>query len=177
MAFVRSSEPFQEPPQQQPRGPLAIGIAVLLIFFVPLLVVIAMGRGSTPAPVAAGPTLVTPSDSVPGPSARRRPPMPPLPPPGAPWPPPPGAPTPPVCSLEYRVDADGGTSWTALTTMDGELSVTAVAGGEVHRQQLDFPAGVRVVALPRALSQDHGLGAVLSGSGGRQFDCLVGPQA
>lgn len=172
MAFVRSSEPFQEPPQRQLRGPLAIGIAVLFVFFVPLLVVIATSSGNVPAPAAG--TAVA---GTPGPPVQRLAPLPPLPPAGAPWPPPPGAPQPPVCSLEYQVAADGSTSWTALTTMDGELAVTAVTGGRDHRQELRLSEGVRLVALPVSLSQDHRLRAVLSGSDGRRFDCLVGAQA
>lgn len=173
MAFVRSSEPFQEPPQPRSRGALVIGIAVLFVFFVPLLVVIATSPGNAPAPVTGTALAATPDR----PTRRLPPPMPPLPPEGAPWPPPPGAPQPPVCTLEFRVSADGSTSWTALTTLDGRLAVTAVAEGRTHREEIRLSAGVRPVALPASLSQDHRLRASLSGSGGRRFDCLVGAQA
>jgi hypothetical protein len=205
MAFSRSSEPFQEPPQHQPRSPLVIGVVVLFLFFVPLVVVTAADSGrssaaaqsrsraapdSAPAPgqVPAGPVSVPagpppggppPQGSLPGGPASAGPPrpgaphrVPPMPPPGAPWPPPPGAPVPPVCALEYRAGADGGTVWTALTTSPGTLTVQA---GPL-RDSLHVGVAVAQVRLPTALAGDHGLVAVLTADGGRTFDCVVGAQ-
>lgn len=159
MAFVRGPGPAQEPPQHQPRGPLLIGVAVLLLFFVPLLVVTA-ARGTSSAPA---PTTPTPDA-----------PIPPMPPAGAPWPPPLGAPQPPVCVLVYQVAADGRTAWTAMTTQAGQLAVGSAGGG--HRQTLPQPEGVAPITLPASLAQDHDLRATLSTSGGQHFGCLVGRQ-
>jgi hypothetical protein len=174
MAFTRSSEPFQEPPQPRSHGSLMIGIAILLVFFVPLLVVIAMDSRTVPVQAATGP-----SSSLRLPPRPAGPPLPPLPPPGAPWPPPPGAPVPPVCALEYRVAADGVTvtAWTALTTVAGELTVESASAGSVHRHDLSVTVGVQDLALPAPLAQEHDLHAVLSGSAGQTFNCLVGPEA
>jgi hypothetical protein len=171
MAFTRSSEPFQEPPQHGSRRLLAAGVVTLLVFFVPLLVIIARNQGHAPAQTAsASPTLPPPP---------RR--MPPLPPPGASWPPPPGAPVPPVCVLEYRDGPDGTTTWTAMTTRSGELAVTASAPASApakgsHPYELRVPISVETIALPAALARDHGLHAVLT-TGDSRVDCLVGPQA
>lgn len=165
MAFIRSSEPFQEPPPRRSRGMLAIGLGVLLILFVPLLVVISQGSGTAPA--SAVPSA--------GPSSRPR--MPPLPPPGAPWPPPPGAPQPPECVLEYHAAAGGGTGWTSLISVPGELAVATGSAGDVRRQTLKVPVGVGAVALSAPIAADHHLRATLSSGDGRSFTCLVGPEA
>lgn len=168
MAFIRSTEPFQEPPQHRSHWLLAVGIAALLVFFVPLLVIIAMGQNSPPARAEA-----TGSPATLPPPQR----MPPLPPAGVPWPPPPGAPVPPVCTLEYKVGADGGTTWTAMLTLSGKLAVSAPAPAHGARpQELTVPAAVEVIGLHAALARDHGLRAVLTSSSGH-FDCLVGPEA
>lgn len=159
MAFVRASGPAQEPPQRQPRGPLMIGIAVLLLFFVPLLVVTA--ERSSPSPA---------SSSSPTPDA----PIPPMPPAGAPWPPPPGAPQPPVCVLVYQPGPDGRTSWTAMTTRSGELSVAAGPGRSSRKQTLAEPEGVQPVTLIASLAQEQHLQATLSTDDGQSFGCLVG---
>lgn len=166
MAFIRSSEPFQEPPQHGSRRLLAAGVATLLVFFVPLLVIIARNQEHPPARAAGT------SPSAPPPGQR----MPPLPPPGASWPPPPGAPVPPVCALEYQDGPDGATTWTAMTTRSGELAVTAAAPAKgSHAHELRVPISVETIALPAALARDHGLHAVLT-TGGSRVDCLVGPQ-
>jgi len=173
MAFSRSSEPFQEPPQHRPRSPLVIGVVVLFLFFVPLVVVTAVDSTPSPAQSSTGPVppiSVPPLSAPPRQGAPHR--VPPMPPPGAPWPPPPGAPVPPVCTLLYRAAADGGTVWTALTTSAGTLTVAA---GSL-RDALPVGVAVARLRLPTALAQDHGLTAVLAGSGGRTFDCVVGAQ-
>ncbi|MFC1418497.1 hypothetical protein [Streptacidiphilus cavernicola] len=170
MAFTRSSEPFQEPPEHRSRWLLATGIAALLVFFVPLLVIIAMGQNSTPAQA----TSTTQPRAAVFPQPRL---MPPLPPPGAPWPPPPGAPVPPVCTLEYRVDPGGATSWTGLITLGGTLATSASVPAKGSRPDTrQVPVGVEAIALPAALARDHGLRAVLT-TGSGSFDCLVGPQS
>ncbi|WP_042392037.1 hypothetical protein [Streptacidiphilus carbonis] len=195
MAFTSSSEPFQEPPRRRSRGHAAIGVAVLLMFCVPLLILVTAGPRT--ATDAAGPVAGAGSDSptaapsarpagalgAPSPRVPRSPrasgsgaAMPPLPPPGAPWPPPPGAPVPPVCALEYRVDASGGTTWTAMTAVKGELSVQAVSAGAVHRQDLKVDAEVGELPLSAELAQDHALRATLSPADGTPVTCLVGPQ-
>lgn len=169
MAFIRSPEPFREPPPRRTHGPLLIGIAVLLIFFVPLVVVSAMNSGGSPA--MSG-NSAAPSTRLPAPP----PAAPPLPPPGAPWPPPPGAPTPPVCSLVYGVEPDGTTDWTAMTTQQGELTVSATdTSGTVDRYGLRVPVAVEPITLPARFAPDHRLRAVLSVGSGRQFTCAVGP--
>ena len=160
MAFVRGPGPAQEPPRRQPRGPLLIGVAVLLVFFVPLLVVTAE-RGSSSAPTPSTPT----------PDAQ----IPPMPPAGAPWPPPLGEPQPPVCVLVYRVAADGGTAWTAMTTQAGQLAVGAGSAGGA-RTLVPQPEGVNPITLPAALAPRHDLQATLSTSAGQRFGCLVGRQ-
>ncbi|TDU03183.1 hypothetical protein EDD99_1600 [Streptomyces sp. 846.5] len=206
MAFTSSSEPFQEPPPRRSRGHVAIGVAALLMFCVPLLILVSTGSGTAknaadpPAsPGASGPgsasgsprtaktlrpvgavdpsgAAVPASPGVPRPSGSR-PLMPPLPPPGAPWPPPPGAPVPPVCTLEYRVGSDGGTVWTAMTAVKGELTVEAVSAGATQRQALKVSAEVGELPLTAAIAQDHQLRATLSAADGTTSTCLVGPQA
>jgi hypothetical protein len=141
-----------------------ISVAVLLAFFVPLLVVIARNSHSTPAQASRAAAPVPPLG------------LPPLPPPGAPWPPPAGAPVPPVCSLEYRVNANGSISWTALTTAAGVLIADTGATENAHRRFLRVPVGVEDVALPAALARDRTLHAVLTSSSGRTFTCLVGAE-
>ncbi|MFC1401056.1 MULTISPECIES: hypothetical protein [Streptacidiphilus] len=213
MAFTSSSEPFREPPRRRSRGHVAIGVAVLLMFCVPLLILVttatpsqnkanadgtvaADGPTGTPTnPASARPVgelapaastspgvssgvSTAPTSTVPNASAgASRPLMPPLPPPGAPWPPPPGAPVPPVCALEYRVDAGGATTWTAMTALKGELTVESVSAGVAHRQRLQLPAEVGELPLPTAVARDHGLRATLSPADGTTTSCLVGPQA
>lgn len=196
MAFTSSSEPFQEPPRRRSRSHVAIGVAVLLMFCVPLLILVtasppkkadadgtvADGVSGTPTnqasarPVGAlGPASPS-SPGDPSASASRLL-MPPLPPPGAPWPPPPGAPVPPVCALEYRVGADGATTWTAMIAVKGELTVESVSAGVTHRQRLQLPAEVAEVSLQAAAARDHALRATLSPADGAPSSCLVGPQA
>ncbi|MFC1413616.1 hypothetical protein ACEZCY_30255 [Streptacidiphilus sp. N1-12] len=80
-----------------------------------------------------------------------------------------------MCILEYRVDPGGSTSWTALTTLNGELAASG-STRPVHRSTLELPEGVAAVTLPAALARDHGLRAVLS-NGSKHFSCLVGPEA
>jgi hypothetical protein len=196
MAFIRSSEPFQEPPRSRAKGPLMIGIAVFLLFFVPVLVISMVARhplaGGPPAggpgngplagkdPLPGGPLPGAPGPGAPGPGgpgpggfAQR---VPPMPPPGAPWPPPPGAPKPPVCVLAYLVGADGSTVWTAMISQSGTLTVEDAAGS-AHRDQLNVPVGIDPVALPAPLSQEHDLRAVLSSSSGdRSYLCVVGAE-
>ena len=198
MAFTSSSEPFQEPPRPRSRGHVAIGVAVLLMFCVPLLFLVStsprtaknvsdpVADGAPGAPTKGAPTTGAPvrpvgavgatSPGTPRPSGSH-PLMPPLPPPGAPWPPPPGAPVPPVCALEYRVDSAGGTTWTAMTAVKGELTVQAVSAGAIHRQELKVPAEVGRLPLSVDLAQDHDLRATLSPADGPASSCLVGPQA
>ena len=163
MAFVRGPGPAQEPPQRQPRGPLLIGVTVLLVCFVPLLVVTAE-RGSSSAPAAAA--------AVPGSGT----PIPPMPPAGAPWPPPAGKPQSPACVLVYRDAPQGGTAWTAMTTRAGQLTVTAGAAGDSPGLTLAQPEGVAPITLPAALVRDHGLRASLASADGRRLDCLVGAE-
>jgi hypothetical protein len=173
MAFIRSSEPFHEPPQRRPRWVSAAGVAALIVFFVPVLVVTAMGRNPAPAQATstAGPLAPLP---------RFPPRIPPIPPPGAPWPPPPGAPAPPVCTLEYRVASDGTTTWTAMTTSAGTLVTTGSAasatGADARRHVQTVPVAVEPLVLPAPLARDHDLRAVLT-SGARHISCLVGPQS
>ena len=203
MAFTSSSEPFQEPPPRRSRGHVAIGVVVLLMFCVPLLILVSTGPGTaknaadppaspgastsptsakTPYPVGAvgavDPTgaAVSASPGIPRASGSH-PRMPPLPPPGAPWPPPPGAPVPPVCTLEYRVDPDGSTVWTALTAVKGRLTVEAGSAGATLRQLLEVPAEVGELPLTAAIARDHQLRATLSPADGAASTCLVGPQA
>jgi hypothetical protein len=169
MTFARASEPFQEPPRRQPHGPWMIGTAVLFLFFVPLLVITAEQHpASTPT--------ATPSASAPLPQS---PLVPPLPPPGAPWPPPPGAPQPPPCVLGYRLGPDGGTTWTAMTTLAGELTVRAGSGQGGPEQRLAEPEGVHPVTLTPALLRSGTPRATLTGTGaaGQAFDCVVGQQS
>jgi hypothetical protein len=200
MAFTSSSEPFQEPPRRRSRGHMALGVAVLLMFCVPLLILVSTGPTATKNagdPLAAAGASGSPTSgtsahpavgavdasgaAAPASTAGRpsgaRPFMPPLPPPGAPWPPPPGAPVPPVCTLEYRVDSNGGTTWTALITVKGELTVEAVSAGATHRQDLKVAAEVVELPLSAAIAQDHQLRATLSPAAGTASTCLVGPQA
>ncbi|QMU70666.1 hypothetical protein [Streptacidiphilus sp. P02-A3a] len=169
MAFVRGPGPVQEPPQRQPRGPLLIGVAVLLVFFVPLLVVTAE-RGSPSAPSPSSSPALALSTAAPG---TRIPPMPPA---GAPWPPPAGAPQPPVCVLVYRAEPGGGTAWTALTTLAGQLTVGPGSTGGAPGLTLPEPEGVNPVTLPAALARDHGLRATLVADGGQRYGCLVGAE-
>lgn len=202
MAFTSSSEPFQEPPRRRSRGHLAIGVAVLLMFCIPLLILVSTSprtaknaddpvadgvSGSPTGGPSAHPAGAVDasgrarSDGAASPGAPRpsesHPLMPPLPPPGAPWPPPPGAPVPPVCALEYRVDSTGGTTWTAMTAVKGELTVEAVSAGAIHRQDLKVAAEVGRLPLTAAVAQDHDLRATLSPADGTTSSCLVGPQA
>jgi len=176
MTFVRASEPFQEPPRRQPHGPWMIGTAVLFLFFVPLLVITAEQHPAA-EPSARASTTTSAVAVAPGQPGQTPVVVPPLPPPGAPWPPPPGGPQPPTCVLGYRTGPDGVTLWTAMTTLAGRLTVTAGTGAGGPRQRLAEPEGVHPVVLtsfppgggtPRA--------TLVATASGQTYDCVVGRQ-
>ncbi|QMU79687.1 hypothetical protein GXW83_32280 [Streptacidiphilus sp. PB12-B1b] len=201
MAFIRSPEPFREPPPRRPHGPLVIGIVVLLVFFVPLIVVTALNArtpspgspatgssaaasaGGTADPVSPLPAQQPPAEAPLPPQQQQPPPphlrprpgaVPPPPPPGAPWPPPPGAPQPPVCTLAYAVQPDGSTLWTEMTTLAGELSVQSGPGRSTDRYDTHVAAAVTGIRLPEPLAQDHRLRAVLTTARSGSYTCVVG---
>ena len=188
MTFVRASEPFQEPPRRQPHGPWMIGTAVLFLFFVPLLMITAEQHPAS-KPSARASTTTSAMAAGPG-QPGQTPVVPPLPPPGAPWPPPPGAPQPPTCVLGYRTGPDGGTLWTSMTTLAGELTVRAGTGAGGPRQRLAEPEGVHPVVLAASLtssfpasfpaSSPAGGGTLratlVATASGQTYDCVVGRQ-
>jgi hypothetical protein len=192
MSFTRSTGPAGPtpgPPEPHERSVLKLGIAALLVFFVPVLAATVWAADRSPGQAAAGPAA---GSSRPGSVGTPPPGAPGMPPPGGRPPggmPPPGMPLvkPPIpthafdrsgspqCSLVYDGTPVGTVIWTITTTVGGDLRTTAVSGDSVYRHDRTVSAGRHDFSAPAYMAQLDGLTAELTGDGGESYPCSVRP--
>lgn len=81
----------------------------------------------------------------------------------------------PQCAITYRDRGDGSMSWTATTTIAGELRTHAdSASGSVYSHVVNTTLGPNVFAAPVPLAQIDDIGGVLS-TPGASYACSIAP--
>jgi hypothetical protein len=82
----------------------------------------------------------------------------------------------PQCAITYRDNGDGTMSWTATTTVAGEL-ITHASGtdGTIYRHDDHIDAGTHAYRAPVPLAQIGDIGGNLRGTDA-SYGCSVAPQ-
>lgn len=82
----------------------------------------------------------------------------------------------PKCAITYRDRGDGSMSWTAVTTVPGQLITHATdTAGKIHRHDGHATPGPHTFALDKPLAQITDIGGNLDGDSGRSYGCSVRP--
>jgi hypothetical protein len=84
----------------------------------------------------------------------------------------------PQCAITYRDRGDGSMTWTATTTVAGELITHAFDGdGNIYRHDVQVTAGPNAFAAPVPLAKINDIGGSLTGADGTSYGCSVKPAA
>ena len=80
------------------------------------------------------------------------------------------------CAITYRDRGDGTMSWTATTSVAGELRTHAGTGsGSLYQHDQQVPVGPSAFTAPVPLAQVDDIGGTLTTSGGGSYACSVAP--
>jgi hypothetical protein len=82
----------------------------------------------------------------------------------------------PQCAITYRGRGDGSMSWTAVTTVAGQLITHATdKDGGIHRHDSHVGAGPHEFTVDVPIAQITDIGGNLDAAGGKSYGCSVRP--